>query len=126
MGPKRAMTERPRRILVVDDNVDVAELTGELLSQIGHEVRIAHDGAAALAQLSSFDAEVVLLDLGLPVMDGYELAGRIRASTTSHPFLVAVTGERDHARIAGAGFDAHLVKPVSIDNLLRVVDGVPS
>ena len=120
-------SDRPRRILVVDDNTDVAELTGELLTEMGHTVRIANDGAAALELLATFEAEIALLDLGLPVMDGYELARRVRATAQNQPYLVAVTGygrASDQALVAAAGFDTHLVKPVSIETLVRIIEGV--
>jgi signal transduction histidine kinase len=125
---RAARTERARKILVVDDNTDVADMMAELLTNMGHDVRIANDGAAALAAATAFTPEIALLDLGLPVMDGYEIARRLRVEGTTRPFLVAVTGygqASDQARAHEAGFDAHLVKPVSLDTVLRVIVGVP-
>jgi signal transduction histidine kinase len=121
-------SERPRRILVVDDNVDVADMMAELLEEMGHVVRTANDGETALAVVPQFAPEVALLDLGLPVMDGLELARKLRAAPGC-PFLVAVTGYgrgSDQERAREAGFDAHLVKPVSVETVLRVIDGAPS
>jgi CheY-like chemotaxis protein len=92
---------------------------------MGHEVAIADDGPTALETARRFKPEVALLDIGLPAMDGYELAQRLRAldETPSDLRLVAVTGyglERDRRRALEAGFDAHLVKPVDISNLLNI------
>ncbi len=109
------------RILVVDDNQDGSELIGEALRMSGHEVTIAHDPLVALAQLAAANPEVALLDLGLPHMDGCELAGRIRKELP-HCRLIALTGngaENDLARTRAAGFDAHLVKPVALKDLMR-------
>ena len=114
-----------RRLLLVDDNVDAAELLGEFLEALGHEVSIAHDGPSALALLDRFRPEVAVLDVGLPVMDGYELARRVRALVDDCR-LIALTGygqESDRARSAAAGFAVHLVKPVDIDLLVRALAG---
>lgn len=116
-----------RRVLVVDDNADSAEMIGLLLKFAGHEVQIAHDGDQALARIASFLPRVVLLDIGLPTMNGYEVAQRIRSGTGPQPLLVALTGwgqEEDRRRSMSAGFDAHLVKPVDHDELLRTVAGL--
>jgi len=104
-----------RRILVVDDNMDAAELMGELFERSGHSIKIAHDGPSALEVAATFAPEVAILDIGLPVMDGYELARRLRQQLGSAVHLIALTGygqasDRDRAR--AAGFDVHLVKPV--------------
>jgi PAS domain S-box-containing protein len=116
-----------RRVLLVDDNADAAEILGELLRTLGHEVAIAYDGPQALIALESFDAEVAVLDIGLPVMDGYELASRIRADFRRRsPRLVAVTGygqPDDLTRSRKAGFDEHLVKPVGINSLIEAIEG---
>jgi PAS domain S-box-containing protein len=112
-------------ILIVDDNVDAAQMLGELLRQAGHEVQIAHDGAQALLLLQQFRPDVAVLDIGLPVMDGYELAEQLRAQCTGHvPYLIALTGygqAHDRAQAKRAGFDEHLVKPVDTATLLRTV-----
>ena len=114
-----------RRILVVDDNEDAAHTLADLLSRLGHTLRVAHDGPSAIRLLDEFTPEVALIDLGLPVMDGYELAAFLRP----HPALgnlklVAVTGYGqavDRALTRAAGFDAHLVKPVELDVLEPIV-----
>ncbi|MCA1665583.1 MAG: response regulator, partial [Myxococcales bacterium] len=103
----------PRRILVVDDNEDAADLLAEMLAAFGHEVVVAHDGAEALALLERFTPEVAVLDIGLPVMDGYELAAKIRERLPSAPpRMMAVTGygqEHDRERSKAAGFERHFV-----------------
>jgi CheY-like chemotaxis protein len=115
---------RRRRILVVDDNVDAATVLVETLVMMGHEVAVAHDGAGALEVQGSFAADIGVLDLGLPVMDGYELAVKLRRATPKPLRLIALTGygqEQDRERSTQAGFDAHLVKPVEIDYLDEVI-----
>ncbi|HEY2934027.1 MAG TPA: response regulator [Acidobacteriota bacterium] len=111
-----SMSGITRRLLVVDDNVDSAESLGMLLSLIGHDVRIAHNGLAALELFRTFQPEIAFLDIGLPGMDGYELARRIRQdAATGSIQLVALTGygqEEDRRRALEAGFNHHLVKPV--------------
>ena len=107
---------RPERILVVDDNVDAAETLSRLLRLSAHEVRVAHDGVAALAAAREMNPDVVLLDIGLPKLDGLEVARSLRARADGpRPLLVAITGfgqADDRARTAAAGFDHHLTKPV--------------
>ncbi len=114
-----------RRILLVDDNVDAANALGQLLRALGHEVEVSYDGPQALARAGQFRPEVALIDIGLPVMDGYELAQRLRKAAGERcPKLVAVTGyglERDRERSAQAGFSEHLVKPIELDALERLV-----
>jgi PAS domain S-box-containing protein len=125
--------ERPagpsRRILVVDDNRDAAESLAMVLGIVGHEVRTAHDGAAAAAAAAEFRPEVILMDLGMPKVDGYEAARRIRAETWGGElFLVALTGwgaDSDRRRTHEAGFDRHLVKPVDPDALTRMLAEMP-
>jgi signal transduction histidine kinase len=106
----------PRRVLVVDDNVDAASSAAMLLRFLGHEVQTAHDGAAALAAATSFVPDVALLDIGLPGMSGYELARALRARPEFRTLtLVALTGygnEEDRRKSIEAGFNRHLVKPV--------------
>ena len=107
----------PQRILVADDNYDAAEALTLQLQLAGHEVRTAHDGVEAVELAKTFDPDIVLLDLGMPKMDGYEVARQLRLSpTTSRAKLIALTGwgqQQDRDRTADAGFDAHLVKPVA-------------
>jgi PAS domain S-box-containing protein len=113
------------RILIVDDNADAAELLAGLLEAMGHATKIAHDGPAALLAAGPFAPELALLDIGLPVMDGYELAQRLRQQLADPGLrIVAVTGyglDSDRERTRAAGFDAHLVKPVSYDRLRRII-----
>jgi two-component system, chemotaxis family, CheB/CheR fusion protein len=109
----------PLRILVVDDNRDAAEALGLLLKFSGHETHTAHDGLAAVEAATRLDPDVIFLDIGLPGLNGYEVARRIReqyADDTTRPLLVALTGwgqDEDRRRSEDAGFDAHIVKPVS-------------
>jgi len=113
------------RVLVVDDNVDAVVTTQALLSLLGHEAQIAYDGSEALDQFAGFDPDVVLLDIGLPGLDGYEVARLMRERATRPIKLVALTGwgqESDRRRAREAGFDAHLVKPVDLDTLQRTID----
>ncbi len=121
-----------RRVLVVDDNVDAAELLVLMLTATGHVATAVFDGPAALAELDTFAPDVVLLDLGLPVMDGFEVARRIRAGERGGQMtLIAITGygrPNDRDATSKAGFDHHLVKPVdfkALDQCLRDVEPVP-
>ncbi len=122
-----AAARTPRRVLVVDDNVDAAELLSEVLRSLGHEVMVAHDGPQALEALRSFRAEVGLLDIGLPVMDGLELARRIREQGGGKPLrLIALTGygqKHDREGTRSAGFERHLTKPVDLNELVAAIDG---
>jgi signal transduction histidine kinase/ActR/RegA family two-component response regulator len=118
-----------RRILVVDDNADAADLLGMLLSAGGHHVRIAHDPVGALAIAAGFDPDIALLDIGLPVMDGYELGLQLRERTRPGCRLIALTGygqESDRKRSEEAGFDSHLVKPIDSEQLLQLVNSLPA
>ncbi|HWO19889.1 MAG TPA: ATP-binding protein [Kofleriaceae bacterium] len=111
-----------RRILVVDDNDDAALSLKKALERLGYAVAIAHDGPAALRTAATFEPEIALLDIGLPVMDGYELARRLRELGRLH--LVALSGygqEADRRRSAEAGFEVHLTKPVDLRHLESVV-----
>lgn len=116
-----APAPRKSRILVVDDNVDGADSLAVLLRLGGHEVSLAHDGPAALDMAHAFKPEVILLDIGLPGMDGFEVAKRLRTrEANQETVIVAVTGygrDEDRNRSREAGFDHHLVKPVSFDAL---------
>jgi CheY-like chemotaxis protein len=124
--------ERPRtgkRVLVVDDNQDSAELLSLLLGFDGHEIRLAHDGQAAVDVAAAFQPHVVLLDIGLPRLNGHEAAARIRAQSRWRPVLVALTGwgeEEDRRKSMAAGFDHHLVKPVDHDVLISLIADVAS
>jgi PAS domain S-box-containing protein len=104
-----------RRVLVVDDNVDAAESLSLLLQADGHQTELAHDGLAAVAAIGRFAPDIVLLDIGLPGLNGYEAAMRMRSQGGARPMLVALTGwgqQQDRVRAAQAGFDLHLTKPV--------------
>ena len=108
-----------RRVLVVDDNQDAIETLQTLLESLGATVAVAGNGREALAQFERFEPDAVLLDIGMPGMDGYEVARRIRAlpAGAATP-LIAVTGwgqQEDIRRCFEAGFDHHLVKPVDVD-----------
>ena len=111
-----------RKVLVVDDNVDAATTLEALLSLHGMSVSVAHDGAAALTKMESELPDAVVMDIGMPVMNGYEAARRIRTRLPGkRPLLIALTGwgqYADKARAAEAGFDVHFVKPLRIDDLL--------
>jgi signal transduction histidine kinase len=114
-----------KRILVVDDNQDAAETVAEVLGHLGYEVQVARDGPGALEVARTFKPNVCLLDIGLPVMDGYELARRLREFDLPDDLrIIAVTGygqDADRRRSKEAGFNAHLVKPVNLDTLTNAV-----
>jgi signal transduction histidine kinase len=118
-----------RRILIVDDNVDAAEMLAVMLHGWGHDTRVVYDGPSALTAAEEFQPEIVLLDLGLPTLDGYETGRRLRETACGRAALVvAVTGwgqEQDVARSRAAGFDRHLVKPVSPQVLRTLVESAP-
>jgi signal transduction histidine kinase/ActR/RegA family two-component response regulator len=109
------------RILIVDDNRDAGDSLGMLLRFLGADIRVERDGVAALGALEEFQPAVVLLDLGMPDMDGYEVARRIRANARNAGImLVATTGwgqQQDQARTRAAGFDHHLIKPINLEVL---------
>jgi PAS domain S-box-containing protein len=115
----------PARILVVDDNADAAEMLLMALELFGCEVRAAHSAQAALAMAQEFAPEVALLDIGLPDLNGYELARRLRATESGqHMRLIAATGwgqEKDRQRAFDAGFDHHLTKPIDFERLRSVL-----
>jgi CheY-like chemotaxis protein len=123
------MLETPpnaRRVLVVDDGIGAAKMLQLLLSRLGpHEVEIAHDGVSALEAAQRFAPDLVLLDIGLPRMDGYEVARQLRGNADfKGTTLVAVTGysgAEERERSAAAGFNDHVVKPVDIETLKRLL-----
>jgi CheY-like chemotaxis protein len=116
------------RILVVDDNHDAADSLSMLLDMYGAETRVANDGPAALAALGEFQPDVMVLDIGMPGMDGYELARRARAQPGGLGLtLIALSGwgqDEDRRRSKEAGIDHHLVKPVNLDALSSLLSGV--
>jgi len=120
---------RGLRVLLVDDNVDAALTLAELLAAMGCETRVAHDGPAALVAAQDFAPRLVLLDIGLPVMDGYELAARLRRNGLDHAFVAALTGygqPEDRERSRRAGFDDHFVKPMAPETLRVLVASLAS
>jgi signal transduction histidine kinase len=127
----RATVERPDalRVLVVDDSPDAAELLAESVRIMGHVAQVAHDGPTALRLAAQLHPDVALLDIGLPVMDGYELAARLRALPGLEALrLIAVTGydqEADRRHTAEAGFEHHLVKPIALDQLDQILSPSP-
>jgi CheY-like chemotaxis protein len=122
---KGGQEARPTRILVVDDNRDSAESLAMLLQVAGHQTHCAYDGLEAVEAATSLQPDLILLDIGLPKLNGYEAARRIREQMGARcPVLVALTGwghEEDRRRSQEAGFDAHLVKPVAFDALTKLV-----
>ncbi|NUZ05533.1 hybrid sensor histidine kinase/response regulator [Piscinibacter koreensis] len=128
----RAAAERRRapagglRVLIADDNLDLATSLGDVLGSLGHKVSIVHDGHAALEAATSQPFDVALFDIGMPGLNGYELARRVRASETARDLLmVAVTGfgqQADRERTADAGFNRHMVKPVAPRELIEFLD----
>jgi CheY-like chemotaxis protein len=117
------------RVLVVEDDAGLASDLAMLLGRCGHKVRVASDGAAALEATQASAPDVVLLDIGLPGMDGYQVARRVREeiapAMAKAPLLIAVTGragEADRRRSQEAGIDLHLVKPVDPHELLRLLE----
>ena len=129
-GPDHAPRPPARRVLVVDDNMDAADSLAMLLRLEGHEVGTRYNGPAALEAARSLRPEVVFLDIGLPGMDGYEVARRLRGqSELGEIFLVAVTGvgqEEDRRRSREAGFDVHLTKPVDPREVARLLAARPA
>jgi len=118
----------PRRVLLVDDNRDASESLAMLLTTTGHEVATAGDGPRAIEILGQYEPDMILLDIGLPGMDGYEVCRRIRREGLSSASIIAMTGfgqDRDRELAKAAGFDAHLVKPVAIGRLLSILDALP-
>jgi CheY-like chemotaxis protein len=104
-----------KRVLVVDDNRDAADTLVQLLELMGHEAHVARDGTSAVQTVDQQRPEIVLLDIGLPDMSGYEVATRIRALAGTQPRLIALTGwgqDEDRRKSSAAGFDAHWTKPV--------------
>jgi signal transduction histidine kinase/ActR/RegA family two-component response regulator len=123
--PQAPRTRSSVRVLVVDDNVDIAELLSEALSIAGFQTAVEYDARAALERWRSFVPHAAVLDVGLPELDGYELAKTLRAEHGANPTLIAATGygqQSDRLRAADAGFDCHFVKPVSVRELVMVLD----
>ncbi len=121
-------SQRRFRILVVDDNYDSALSLAMMLSIMGHETRTAHDGESAVETAEAFLPEVVLLDIGLPKLNGYEVAQRIRERPWgTSMFLIAVTGwgqDEDRQRSSEVGLNVHMVKPVEPSELEKLLAGI--
>jgi len=123
-APAEARDDGPlaARLLLVDDNRDAADTTAELLRLMGAEVEVAYDGPTALDSVRALRPDAILLDIGMPDMDGHEVARRLRemSGEIGQPRLIALTGwgqEQDRERTRAAGFDDHMVKPVDVDAL---------
>jgi len=127
-GPAGTVAPAPaRRILIVDDNKDAADSLGILLGLLGHEVQTAYDGLEAVGAAAAFQPDAILLDIGLPKLNGYEAASRIREQQGDEVALIALTGwgqEADRRRSREAGFDQHLTKPVEFDALEKLLHGL--
>ena len=122
---RRRVEVTPRRILVVDDNQDAAELLTEMLRSVGHDVLAAHDGEHALDLLKHFTPEIAILDIGLPDTDGYQLARSLRTRLGTTVRLMAVTGygqPKDVVRAQLAGFDHHFTKPVGLGKIIAAIE----
>jgi DNA-binding response OmpR family regulator len=112
------------RVLVIDDNRDGADILGILIEERGGLVRVAYDGASGLLAAEEFKPEIILLDIGLPDMDGYEVCRRLRTAAGRDMHIVALTGwgeDRDKQRTIDAGFDAHLTKPADPRQLAETI-----
>jgi CheY-like chemotaxis protein len=125
-----ALDGPPRRVLVVDDNADAADSAAMLLRLSGHQVEVAHDGHSALEAARAFRPEIVLLDIGLPGMNGYEVARELRSRPENRGLvLAAVTGygqDEDRRRAHEAGFDYHLTKPLAPGVLTSFIAAPPA
>lgn len=124
-GKEAAKRVEPKRILVVDDNADSAEMMRVILESAGHHVEVAADGLEALVVVEKYSPDIALLDIGLPVMDGYELGQRLHTTANAAKCrLIALTGygqEHDRAQSKASGFEAHFVKPVDTKALLELI-----
>ena len=122
---ERFQWQRRLRVLLADDNRDAVAVLAELLRLDGHSVDVAHDGLEAVAVAANVQPDVMVLDIGMPGLNGYELASRIRAfSWGARPLLIAATGwgqEDDKNKAVAAGFDLHLTKPFDPAQLLAVI-----
>ncbi len=121
----RQVAGRGKRVLVVDDNRDAADMIGMFLSNAGHDVRVAHDPLQALSSADVFRPQIAIVDIGLPVMDGYALGRELRARLgAATPTLIALTGygqPQDQRRSEEAGFSMHLVKPIQAETLMNIL-----
>jgi CheY-like chemotaxis protein len=119
-----------KKILIVDDNQDAADTFGLVLQTLGADVRVAHNGFEALEILPQYEANVLLLDIGMPDMDGYQLARQIRSRFPDRRTpMIALTGwgqDEDRRKAKDAGFDGHLVKPVEVSALQKLLESIES
>jgi CheY-like chemotaxis protein len=115
-------------VLLIEDNPDAAESLAMLLELLGHRVRVSHDGITGIEAARAHGPDVILVDIGLPGMDGYEVARRLRLERElGHVVLVALTGygrDQDKRQAAAAGFDSHLVKPATLDAIEALLASV--
>jgi signal transduction histidine kinase len=123
-------TVRPLRVLVVDDTIEVAQTIGWMLEEIGHDYHLVHDGRLAVAAAKDYQPDAILLDIGLPGMDGYDVCRAFRNDESFKAVpIIAQTGwgqDRDRASASAAGFNHHLVKPVSLEDLQKVLENTVS
>ena len=126
---EKLATMTARRVLVVDDNQDAAESLAMFLKLTGHDTHIAHDGLEAVEKAEQLSPDIILLDIGLPKINGFEAARRIRAQSREKKLvLVALTGwgqDADRQKSREAGFDAHVVKPIDPDALTSLLSEFP-
>lgn len=129
LGAEVPAKARGRRVLLIEDNDQAACALKVALEQLGYTVAIAHDGPVALYMASTFDPDVALVDIGLPVMDGWELAARLRERVSHHAlhFLAVTARDRpaDKDRSMASGFVEHLVKPIDVGSLHRAIERLP-
>ena len=121
----QSSTSRPLKILVVDDTVEVAQTIGWMLEEIGHHYHLVHDGRVALEAAKKYEPDAILLDIGMPGMDGYEVCRVLRSHEKFKTIpIIAQTGwgqDRDKASASAAGFSRHLVKPVRFEDLEKML-----
>ncbi|MBI3182947.1 MAG: response regulator [Myxococcales bacterium] len=111
-----------RRVLIVDDNVDAASTLAEVMEFSGFEARVVHDGPSALEAAEAWGPDVVVLDIRLPGMDGYEVAQRMRERLSAAPRVIALTGDSSNlARARESGIEQQLTKPVDLDRLVALI-----
>jgi CheY-like chemotaxis protein len=128
-GPKVEMSKVSRKtVLIVDDNADAADMTAQMLQMYGVDVHVAYGGPEGLASARAFHPYLIFLDIGMPVMDGYEVAQAIRADQSLQGVkLVALTAwgdEMSRTKARTAGFDLHLTKPANITELIDTANGM--
>ena len=115
---------RPLRVLIVDDHVDTSDALCVLFSVLGEQVRAARTATEALSVVRDYEPDLVLLDIGLPDIDGYELTGRLRLSYGTRAYIVAITGwcrDEDRDRAFAAGCDLHIPKPLGVDAIVEAI-----